>query len=226
MLTYHERLKKQPLLHFTYFTLLFTLFTLLFLFNTLVFSLQNLKVDDPSYLAVLKELTITYQQYRTKLLLTLAFMLLVILSIQQRFYRQSLAPDIPDSKKYWLIHRCAFDNVRFLLLTISFSFLTTLLFPFIYERFVVGIHSFTATHSDAITTIIEQEMSTASSSYLNLRFTTMPQIFQHLFLFSPENWSRLFFKSFLETAAHFALLFYFFNNLTVVLSTFSLKKNG
>ena len=208
-----KRSNKPVSFHLLFFLGLMLLFFMFFILNILIFSLSNIEVSDLSLSPISNELFDRYTQTKYALLTTLSIALILFFAYQQRLNQQQLQQKLEQSPKRAIVFHRLFDNLFLFSIALLTIFLTFLLFPTFYQALIIKIHSTLATHSEKITHLLENSLVEASSNHIVMRFTTMQQIFEHLFYFSPEKWTRIFFKSFLHSTIIFSFLLISLNSI-------------
>lgn len=217
VLTYFRKTTKKFInWHFLFFIGLILLFCFSFILNTLTLSLGSIKLDDQSLSPVIEELLNHYRQMKNGLLLCLVVVLFFFFIYQQRLNKPIIEQAVQDNNKRSLFVQRLLDNSFLFGAGLMVILLTILLFPTVYHRIVVAGHSLLASHSDKIPQLLERTLVEASSNHIVLRFTTMPQIFEHLLFFSPEKWTRILFKAFIESSALFFILLFSLNSLVSI----------
>ena len=200
-------------LHLLFFIGLILLFCISFMLNTLILSLDSLKINDQSLSPIVDELLISYTQMKGRLLIALSISLLGFFTYQQWLNKQSIEKALQKSTKRTIVRQRLVDNSFLFGIALLTIFLTLLLFPSIYQDIIIQTHSSLASHSAKITNLLESTLVEASSNHIVLRFTTMQQVFEHLFYFSPEKWTRIFFESFLQSTLLFSVMLISINSL-------------
>lgn len=200
-------------LHLLFFIGLILLFCISFMFNTLILSLDSLKINDQSLSPIVDELLTSYTQMKGRLLIALSIALLGFFAYQQWLNKQSIEKALQKSARRTILRQRLLDNSFLFGVALLTIFLTLLLFPSIYQDIIIQTHSSLASHSPKITNLLENSLVEASSNHIVLRFTTMQQVFEHLFYFSPEKWTRIFFESFLQSTLLFSVMLISINSL-------------
>lgn len=199
--------------HLLFFISLILLFCISFMLNTLILSLDSVKINDQSLSPIVDELLTSYTQMKGHLLITLSIAFLGFFSYQQRLNKKTIEKMRQQLTKRAIVRQRLLDNGFLFGVALLTIFLTILLFPSIYQDIIIQTHSSLASHSAKITNFLENSLVEASSNHIVLRFTTMQQVFKHLFYFSPEKWTRLFFESFLQSGLLFSALLIGINSL-------------
>lgn len=213
LMTFKKQSSKHISFHLLFFLGLMLLFFMFFMLNILIFSLSNINLNDLSLSPILEELFVCYTQIKHWLLTILTIALLFFFVYQQQLNQQEIQQTLQQSPKRTIVFHRIFNNVFLFSIALLTIFLTFLLFPMIYQTLIIKIHSSIASQSELITELLENTLVEASSNHIVVRFTTMEQIFEHLFYFSPEKWTRIFVKSFLHSTIVFSFLMISLNSL-------------
>ena len=213
LMTFKKQSSKYISFHLLFFLGLMLLFFMFFMLNILILSLTNINLNDLSLSPILEELFVCYTQIKHWLLTILTIALLFFFVYQQRLNQQEIQQTLQQSPKRAIVFHRIFNNIFLFSIALLTIFLTFLLFPMIYQTIIIKIHSSIASQSEMITELLENTLVEASSNHIVIRFTTMEQIFEHLFYFSPEKWTRIFVKSFLHSTIVFSFLMISLNSL-------------
>ena len=214
------KFKKQSIrsfsLHSLFFIGLILLFCIYFILNTLILSLDSVKISDESLSPIVDELLASYTQMKGHLLIMLSIAFFGFFIYQQWLNKKTIEKIRQQSTKRTIVRQRLLDNSFLFGVALLTIFLTLLLFPSIYQDTIIQTHSSLASHSAKITNLLKSTLVESSSNHIVLRFTTMQQVFEHLFYFSPEKWTRLFCKSFLKSGLSFSVLLISINSLVTM----------